>query len=70
MDTPWQFTQETLMAFRSLYAYNYFQSEWIYVGLHSTQGCKKFYLKTKVNKSKWTDKSHEKQVCEKKETQF
>lgn len=70
MDTPWQFTQETLMAFRSLYAYNYFQSEWIYVGLHLTQGCKKFFLKTKVNKSKWTDKSHEKQVCEKKETQF
>lgn len=67
MDTPWQFTQETLMAYRSLYAYNYFQGEWIYVGLHSTQGCKNFFLKTKVNKSKWTDKSQETYVCEKKD---
>lgn len=47
MDTPWQFTQETLMTFRSLYAYNYFQGEWIYVGLHSTQGCKKMFIKDK-----------------------
>lgn len=47
MDTPWQFTQETLMAFRSLFAYNYFQCEWIYVGLHSTQGCKNFFIKDK-----------------------
>lgn len=47
MDTPWQFTQETLMAFRSLYAYNYFQGEWIYIGLHSTQGCKNFFIKDK-----------------------
>lgn len=47
MDTPWQFTQETLMTFRSLYAYNYFQGEWIYVGLHSTQGCKKIFIKDK-----------------------
>lgn len=64
VDTPGQFTRETLKAYRSLEAYNFFHSGWVHTVLSSTLGSDKCFLKAKVNRSQaLSEKPHEAWVC-------
>lgn len=64
VDTPGQFTRETLKAYRSLEAYNFFHNGWVHTVLSSTLGSDKCFLKAKVNRSQaLSEKPHEAWVC-------
>lgn len=65
MDSPGQFTRETLKAYRSLEAYNFFHSGWVHIVYYSNLDCNdKCFLKAKVNRSQaLLEKPHEAFVC-------
>lgn len=64
VDTPGQFTRETLKAYCTFEAYNFFHSGWVHTVLSSTLGSDKCFLKAKVNRSQaLSDKPHEAWVC-------
>lgn len=67
VDSPGQFTWETLKAYRSLEAYNFFHSGWVYTVYYSNLDCNdKCFLKAKVNRSQaLSEKPHEAWVCKK-----
>jgi hypothetical protein len=68
IDNHGQFTRETLKAYRSLEAYNFFHSGWVHTVYYTNLGCAdKCFLKAKVNRSQAvTERPHEAWVCVKK----
>ena len=65
VDSPGQFTRETLKAYRSLDAYNYFHSGWVQTVLFCNPNAGgNCFLRAKVHRSQaTTEKPHEAWVC-------
>lgn len=65
IDSPGEFTRETLQAYKSLDAYKYFHSGWVHTCYyHELDGGKKCIIKAKINRSQaLSEKPHEAWVC-------